>query len=93
MERAGIPLALFAAGSLVGGLVAGARSSGSSRTLLRVSALLLALGHAPPRLAGSLQLLSLLLFTAGLPIAPLFTAAYRLVDRAARRESAAEAFA
>jgi len=93
VERAGIPLALFAAGSLVGGLVAGARISGSSRTLLRASALLLALGLAPPLLAGSLPLLSLLLFTAGLPIAPLFTAAYGLVDRAARRESAAEAFA
>ncbi len=92
-ELAGIPLALFAAGSLVGGLVAGARATGGSRRLLRVASALLTVGLALPVLAGSLPALSILIFAAGLPIAPVFMASYDLVDKVARPGTAAEAFA
>lgn len=92
-ELGGVPLALFAGGSLVGGLVAGARTRAPPRRMLRLSALLLVAGLALPAFAGSLPVLSALAFVAGLPIAPAFTAAYGLVDAAARRGSAAEAFA
>jgi MFS family permease len=89
----GIPLALFAAGSLVGGLVVGARSTREPRSLLRVASVLLAIGLAPLVLAPSLPVLAVLAFVAGLPIAPSFAAAYGLIDRAARPGTNAEAFA
>ncbi len=89
----GVPLALFAAGSLVGGLVVGARTTREPRSLLRLSSALLAVGLAPLILAPSLPALSVLAFVAGLPIAPSFTAAYGLIDRVARAGTHAEAFA
>lgn len=89
----GVPLAFFAGGSLAGGLVAGARTLGTPRVMLRAATALLAAGLALPLLAGSLHALSALVFVAGLPIAPAFAAAYGLVDAAARRGTAAEAFA
>jgi predicted MFS family arabinose efflux permease len=92
-ELGSIPLALFAAGSLVGGLVAGARLTGLAVRQLRISTALLVLGLALPLLAGSLPVMSLLAFLAGLPIAPAITAAYGLIDSVARRGTAAEAFA
>ena len=92
-ERGGIPLALFAAGSLVGGLVSGAWSTGHPLRLLRLAAFCLALAFVPPLLAGSLPVLSVLVFLAGLPIAPGFAASYSLIDATARRGTAAEAFA
>ncbi|HVM69086.1 MAG TPA: MFS transporter [Gaiellaceae bacterium] len=92
-ELGSIPLALFAAGSLVGGLVVGARTSWPPLRLLRVSAALLVLGLAPLVLAPSLATLGLLAFVAGLPIAPAITGAYALIDGVARRGTAAEAFA
>ena len=89
----GVPLALFAAGSLVGGLVVGARTTREPRSLLRISSVLLAIGLAPLILAPSLPVLSVLAFVAGLPIAPSFAAAYGLLDRVARPGTNAEAFA
>lgn len=93
VELGGIPLALFAAGSLVGGLVAGARTVGHPLRLLRLSAALLVVGLALPLLATSLAMLSVLAFVAGLPIAPAFTATFGLVDHVAKRGTAAESFA
>ena len=87
-----IPLSLFAAGSLVGGLVAGARVTMPPLRLLRVSAVLLALGLALPLLGWSLASMSVLAFVAGLAIAPVVMAAYGLVDAVAARGTAAEAF-
>jgi len=92
-ERGSVPLALFAGGSLVGGLIAGARATGHPLRLLRLSAFLLAAGLALPLLATSLATMSLLAFLAGLPIAPAVMAAYGLIDTVARRGTAAEAFA
>jgi MFS family permease len=48
---------------------------------------------ALPLLAGSLVTLTLLLFVAGLPIAPMVAAAYGLIGRVAAPGSVAEAFA
>lgn len=91
-ELGSVPLALFAGGSLVGGLVAGARVTLPPLPLLRVSAVLLAGGLALPLLAWSLPSMALLAFAAGLSIAPAVMAAYGIVDAVAARGTAAEAF-
>jgi MFS family permease len=92
-ELGSIPLSLFAAGSLVGGLVAGARVTMTTLRLLRLSAVLLTLGLALPLLGWSLPSMAVLAFLAGLPIAPVVMSAYGLVDAVATRGTAAEAFA
>ena len=92
-ELGSIPLALFAGGSLVGGLVAGARVTASPVRMLRLSAVLLAFGLALPLLGWSLLSMSVLAFLAGVPIAPVVMAAYGLIDAVAKRGTAAEAFA
>jgi MFS family permease len=91
-ELGSIPLSLFAAGSLVGGLVAGARVTMSPLRQLRVSAVLLTVGLALPLLGWSLPSMSVLAFVAGLAIAPVVMSAYGLVDAVAARGTAAEAF-
>lgn len=91
-ELGSIPLALFAAGSLAGGLVAGARVTMTPVRLLRASAVLLALGLALPLLGWSLPSMAVLAFLAGLPIAPVVMSSYGLVDAIAARGTAAEAF-
>jgi MFS family permease len=91
-ELGSIPLSLFAGGSLVGGLVAGARVTMPPLRLLRVSAVLLAFGLALPLLGWSLPSMAVLAFLAGLAIAPVVMSAYGLVDAVAARGTAAEAF-
>jgi len=88
-----IPLALFAAGSLVGGLVAGAWVTIPPLRLLRLSAVLLVLGVALPLFGWSLTSMAVLAFLAGLPIAPVVMAAYGLIDSVAKLGTVAEAFA
>ncbi|MDX6437807.1 MAG: hypothetical protein QOF45_390 [Gaiellaceae bacterium] len=92
-ELGSIPLALFAGGSLVGGLMAGALVTVSPVRLLRFAALLLVLGIALPLLGWSLPSMAVLAFFAGVPIAPVVMAAYGLIDAVAKRGTAAEAFA
>ena len=92
-ELGSIPIALFAAGSLVGGLVAGARVTGAPTRLLRFSTAMLVAGMGLLVAAWSLPALALLAFLAGLPIAPAVTAMYGLIDAVAKRGTAAEAFA
>lgn len=92
-ELGSIPLSLFAGGSLVGGLVAGARVTATPVRLLRFSAVLLTAGLALPLLGWSLPSMAVLAFLAGLPIAPVVMAAYGLIDAVATRGTAAEAFA
>ena len=91
-ELGSIPLSLFAGGSLVGGLVVGARVTMPPLRLLRVSAVLLAFGLALPLLGWSLPSMAVLAFLAGLAIAPVVMSAYGLVDAVAARGTAAEAF-
>ena len=91
-ELGSIPLSLFAGGSLVGGLVAGARVTLPPLRLLRVSAVLLTGGLALPLLGWSLPSMGVLAFVAGLAIAPVVMSAYGLVDAVAARGTAAEAF-
>ena len=91
-ELGSIPLSLFAAGSLVGGLVAGARVTMPPLRLLRLSAVLLAFGLGLPLLGWSLPSMAVLAFVAGLAIAPVVMSAYGLVDAVAARGTAAEAF-
>lgn len=90
---AGVALAGFAAGSLIGGLVAGLRPSRDERRRMLAAASVLAGALALPLLAGSLPTLTVLLVAAGLPIAPLVAAAYGLIGRVAALGSVAEAFA
>ena len=91
-ELGSIPLSLFAAGSLVGGLVAGARVTMPPVRLLRVSAVALTFGLALPLLGWSLPSMAVLAFVAGLAIAPVVMSAYGLVDAVAARGTAAESF-
>lgn len=92
-ELGSIPLSLYAGGSLVGGLVAGARVTMAPLRLLRLSTVLLMLGLALPLLGWSLPSMAVLAFLAGLPIAPVVMSAYGLIDAVATRGTAAEAFA
>jgi hypothetical protein len=92
-ELGSIPLSLYAAGSLVGGLVAGAWVTISAVRLLRISAVLLVFGLALPLVAWSLPSMAVLAFVAGVPIAPLVMSAYGLIDAVATRGTTAEAFA
>ena len=92
-ELGSIPISSFAAGSLVGGLVTGARATVPPLQLLRLSSLVLAAAMTLPLLGWSLPSMAVLAFLAGLPIAPVVMAAYGLVDAVATRGTAAEAFA
>lgn len=89
---AGVALAGFSAGSLVGGLLAGLRPSSDEprRVLFGVSVLTAAL--ALPLLSTSLAAMTALLFLTGLPIAPTIAAAYGIIGRVAAAGSVAEAF-
>ena len=91
--RAGIALAGFAAGSLVGGLAAGLRPSRNEPRRLIAGTAVLAAALALPLFANSLLTLTLLLFAAGLPIAPIIAAAYGLIGRVSAAGTVAEAFA
>lgn len=91
---AGLALAAFSLGSLLGGLVAGALPA--PRRLARRYAAALALfavALAPLALAGSLPAMAVLVLVAGLPIAPAFGCAYGLTDTLAPRGATTEAFA
>ena len=92
-ELGSIPISLFAAGSLVGGLVTGARVTVPPLRLLRTGSLLLAAGLTLPLLGWSLPSMAVFAFLAGLPIAPVVMAAYGLIDAVATPGTAAEAFA
>jgi MFS family permease len=89
---AGVALAGFSAGSLVGGLVAGLRPSRDERRRIILGTCVLTLSMALPLAAGSVLSMALLLFVAGLPIAPVIAALYGQIGRVAAAGSVAEAF-
>jgi predicted MFS family arabinose efflux permease len=89
---AGVALAGFAAGSLVGGLAAGLRPSSDEPRRMLLGASVLACALALPLLSTSLAAMTVLLFVTGLPIAPTIAAAYGIIGRVAALGSVAEAF-
>ncbi len=89
---AGIALAGFSGGSLVGGLAAGLRPSSNEPRRLLLGGAVLAAVLALPLLSTSLVAMTALLFLAGLPIAPMVAAAYGIIGRVAALGSVAEAF-
>jgi MFS family permease len=90
---AGLALASFSGGSLVGGLVIGLRHAVDDRSRVLIFTALLPAGLALPLLADSLPVMCALVFVAGLPIAPLVTGACGLVERIAPPGTHAETFA
>jgi MFS family permease len=92
-ELGGVAIACFAAGSLVGGLIAGMRPLRSELRRFLMGALALVVALLGLQLAVSVPTLCLLAFVAGLPIAPTVAALYSAIDRTARAGTAAEAFA
>lgn len=89
---AGIALAGFSAGSLVGGLLAGLWPLRDERRRIVLGTFALACMMALPLAATSLATMTLLLFCAGLPIAPVVAALYGQLGKVSRAGSVAEAF-
>ena len=93
-ETGGVYLAMLSAGSLIGGLVYGARSwPGEPARRLPLLLLALAAAFALLALAGSAALLVVLLVGAGLLLAPTSVVGSTLLDTAAPRGTVTEAFA
>jgi len=90
---AGVALAAFAVGSLVGGLVAGMRAVPDEPRRLLTASAILAVFLMLPLVATSIPTYCLLIFFAGMPIAPGVAAAYGLVGKVVASGSHAEAFA
>jgi predicted MFS family arabinose efflux permease len=90
----GIALAAFSGGSLTGGILAGAASSqeGGLNRRLQLTSAVFALVLVPPLLAGSMAQMAVVMFIAGLPIAPSVAIAYNLIERAAVPGTQAEVF-
>ncbi len=89
---AGVALAGFSLGSLVGGLAAALRPSRDERRRIMIGSCVLVLLMLLPLLAGSIVTMTLLLFVAGLPIAPVVAAVYGQIGQVAAAGSVAEAF-
>jgi MFS family permease len=89
---AGVGLAGFALGSLVGGLLAGLRPLRDEGARIVAGAFALAAVMALPLASTSMLTMTALLFVAGLPIAPTVAAVYGLLGRVAAAGSVAEAF-
>lgn len=89
---AGVALAGFSLGSLVGGLVAALRPSRDDRRRIIVGAFLLALLLALPLLSESIAAMTALFFIAGIPVAPVVAAIYGQIGRVAATGTVAEAF-
>jgi MFS family permease len=92
-EAGGLLLAALSGGSLVGGIVYGARSwPGSGRVQLAALMAGLALAYAALALAGVPVVLAALLAVAGLLLAPTTVVGSTLLDRVAPPGTATEAF-
>lgn len=92
--QGGFALSCFALGSLIGGLWVGTRPPTrglAARFTLALGALSLAL--IPPLAAPSIGIMCVLMFVAGVPIAPAFASSYGLVDELAVPGTTTEAFA
>jgi MFS family permease len=92
-ELGGLALATFSAGSLIGGVLAGALREGDDRKRFLRFAALLGVSLFGFQAAWSIPTLCVVAFFAGLPIAPAVAALYGLVDRVAPPWAIAESFA
>jgi MFS family permease len=91
--QGGFVLACFALGSLAGGLWIGTRPPARRLGVRFPLALaVLAMALVPPLVAPSLPVMCVLMFLAGMPIAPAFAASYGLVDELAPPGTTTEAF-
>jgi predicted MFS family arabinose efflux permease len=89
----GITLAAFSCGSLIGGVVAGAASSaGALNRRLQIISAAFVVVLVPPLLAGSIPEMAVIMFVAGLPIAPSVAVSYNMLERAAVAGTQAEVF-
>jgi MFS family permease len=89
----GLVLAAWASGSLVGGFLTGLRPTSDQPRRLLLAAAALAAVLVLPLFSGSVGVLALLMFLAGLPIAPMIAASYGVIAAVAAGGSVAEAFA
>jgi len=89
---AGVALAGFSLGSLLGGLVAALRPSRDDRRRIIIGTFVLAALLALPLLSGSMAAMTALFFVAGIPVAPVVAAIYGQIGRVAAAGSVAEAF-
>ena len=89
---AGVALAGFSLGSLLGGLVAALRPSSDERRRIILGTFILAGLLALPLLSGSMVAMTALFFVAGIPVAPVVAAIYGQIGRVAAAGSVAEAF-
>ena len=89
---AGVALAGFSLGSLLGGLVAALRPSRDERRRIIVGTFVLAALLALPLLSGSMVAMTAFFFVAGFPVAPIVAAIYGQIGRVAAAGSVAEAF-
>ena len=92
-ELAGVALAAFSAGSLAGGILAGALPGGDDRERFLRFTVVLGLALLAFQLPWSIPTLCVLAFLAGLPIAPTVAPLYGLIDRVAPPWAIAESFA
>lgn len=88
----GICLAAWSAGSLAGGLLAAGHRPSDPRRRLRIVSACFAAVLLPPLVAGSLPVMTIVMFIAGLPIAPSFALTYGMVQRTAAPGTQAEVF-
>jgi len=91
-ELAALLLAAWSAGSLVGGLLAGAHSARDPDRRLRVISLAFTAVLVLPLIAGSIPAMVAVMFLVGLPIAPSFAITYGMVERTALPGTQAEVF-
>ena len=90
---AGLLLALWGVGSMVGGLWYGRqRFTGPVERRLLIVLAVMPLAMAPVALADSVASMGILIAVAGVPIAPAFTVSYTLIDRLAPEGATTEAF-
>ena len=89
---AGVALAGFSLGSLVGGLLAALRPSRDERRRIMLGTCAFTLLMCLPLFAVSIFTMTALLFVAGLPLAPVVAAMYGQISRVAAAGTVAEAF-
>jgi predicted MFS family arabinose efflux permease len=87
-----ICLAAWAGGSLVGGLLASGQRPSDPHRRLQIYGVVFAGLLALPLLAGSVPVMAVIMFVAGLPIAPSVAITYGMVQKAALPRTEAEVF-